>query len=402
MPGNYPLGSPTNFPQGFANGLSVRGMPLLQMQPGVVYWLDNSTVLFPGQHQGSDNNRGTFMDPFATLSGALAATQPNRGDIIFVGAGHAETISSATALNLTKAGVAIIGVGCGNTRPNFTLDTGNTTTVNVLADNISIQNCVFTANFLNIAALFTLGIASVTASIAGTTLTVTVVGSGTLYPGSSISGTGVTAGTVILNQLTGTTGGVGTYTVNNTQTVASTTITATSKNFAVDNCETVDTSATLNFANIVTTSTTSNAHDGLSLTRNKFILTHATSAANIVKMTGTNDRITLSDNLFSTLTTDTGASVVVVSAGKVMTNFYMLRNMILGVNAAATSTGIWITSAQAGSTGYIHDNTGFSLANTTLANSLLVTASTGIRFGTNRYCRAADKSAVTSLPALDT
>jgi microcystin-dependent protein len=64
------------------------------------------------------------------------------------------------------------------------------------------------------------------ALLAGTTLTVTAVGSGTLVVGQTITGTGITANTIIISQLTGTTGGVGTYTVNISQLVASTTITA--------------------------------------------------------------------------------------------------------------------------------------------------------------------------------
>jgi len=68
--------------------------------------------------------------------------------------------------------------------------------------------------------------AVVTGSIATTTLTVTAVTSGTLKPGQPIAGSGVTAGTVIVNQLTGTPGGAGTYTVNISQTAASTTITS--------------------------------------------------------------------------------------------------------------------------------------------------------------------------------
>lgn len=70
---------------------------------------------------------------------------------------------------------------------------------------------------------------SVTGSIAEDILTVTAVGSGTVYPGSTISGTGITTGTKIASQLTGTTGGVGTYllTVSQQQAVASTTISGT-------------------------------------------------------------------------------------------------------------------------------------------------------------------------------
>lgn len=66
--------------------------------------------------------------------------------------------------------------------------------------------------------------ASVTASISGTTMTVTAVGNGALSVGQTLSGSGVTTGTKITGMLTGT-GGTGTYTVSASQTVSSTTIT---------------------------------------------------------------------------------------------------------------------------------------------------------------------------------
>lgn len=67
--------------------------------------------------------------------------------------------------------------------------------------------------------------ASVTASIAGTTMTVSAVGSGAVTVGQTLSGSGVTAGTKVVRQLTGTPGGIGTYEVSASQTVASTTVT---------------------------------------------------------------------------------------------------------------------------------------------------------------------------------
>ena len=63
----------------------------------------------------------------------------------------------------------------------------------------------------------------VTGSISGTTLTVTGVTSGVLAVGDVISGTGVTTNTIIVALGTGT-GGLGTYTVDTSQTVLSTTI----------------------------------------------------------------------------------------------------------------------------------------------------------------------------------
>jgi hypothetical protein len=65
---------------------------------------------------------------------------------------------------------------------------------------------------------------TVTGSIAGTTLTVTAVTSGTLGIGQAVTGTGVTAGTTITGLGTGS-GGTGTYTVSASQTVSSRTLT---------------------------------------------------------------------------------------------------------------------------------------------------------------------------------
>lgn len=144
------------FPGGFAGGVSIRGVPILQTNPGQVFWLSNATTLTTGQRGGSDGNKGTYDSPFGTLVGAFAACTADRGDIIVVKPGHAETVSSATAMALSKAGVAVIGLGLGSKRPTFTLDTANTATIAISADNISFQNCVFIANFLSIAACFTL------------------------------------------------------------------------------------------------------------------------------------------------------------------------------------------------------------------------------------------------------
>lgn len=63
--------------------------------------------------------------------------------------------------------------------------------------------------------------AAATASISGTTMTVSAVASGQLAPGLAVSGTGVTGGTKIVAQLTGTPFGTGTYQVSAAQTVSS-------------------------------------------------------------------------------------------------------------------------------------------------------------------------------------
>jgi hypothetical protein len=149
----------SNYPAGFANGVTVRGMPLMQTHPGKVFWLYNGTTgLLAGQRGGSDGNRGTFDSPFGTLGGALAQCVANRGDIIMVKPGHAETFTNATAASVlwSVAGVAIVGLGAGANRPTFTFTTANTAKITVSANNVSVQNCLFIGNFLSIATCFLL------------------------------------------------------------------------------------------------------------------------------------------------------------------------------------------------------------------------------------------------------
>jgi len=151
----------SNYPNGFASGVTLRGVPIVQTHPGKVFWVSNVTTgLLAGQRGGSDGNKGDFNSPFSTLEYALSQCVADRGDIIFIKPGHAESIASATALNFDIAGVAIVGLGAGSNRPTFTYTTANTATIPVTADNMSIQNCVFVANFLSVASAFTVAAAA--------------------------------------------------------------------------------------------------------------------------------------------------------------------------------------------------------------------------------------------------
>jgi len=83
------------------------------------------------------------------------------------------------------------------------------------------------ANIIEVTA--TAGAGSYTGSISGTTLTITAVASGTLQVGQFINGAGITSGTYITAYGTGS-GGLGTYTVSNSQTISSRTITTNNLN----------------------------------------------------------------------------------------------------------------------------------------------------------------------------
>jgi hypothetical protein len=385
-------GYPTNFPQGFTNGINVRGIPLLQAQPGNVYYLDNAPVLPKYSAAGSNNNRGTYQRPFATLQGALAACLPNNGDIILVGPGHAETISSATAAILACSGVAVIGMGAGNLRPTFTFSTASTANIPVYGANISLQNLLFIGNFLSIASVFTASVSSFTGVIVGTTLATSAV-TGSIYPGATIAGTGVTAGTVILAQLSGTTNGAGTYLVSVNANVASASMTTSPTDFAIDNCEFRDTSSVLGFLSIFTTSATANASDGFQMTRCTWGSLSTVSPTVAIATTVGNDRWVLADNVMNSPITATTQGPILMAAGSAnYTNITIARNRCQRPNTSSSLPCGISTSGTAWS-GHAYDNY-FGAVPT--GTGIWINTGTKLSF-TNNYSQitgAADKSAL--------
>lgn len=93
----------------FADGIIIRGVPLLTLYPGNVYWVDSN---------GGGGSKGTFAHPVATLSAAHDLVTTDNGDIIAIKPGHAETLTAT--LDFSKSGFAIIGLGFGDNRPTFT------------------------------------------------------------------------------------------------------------------------------------------------------------------------------------------------------------------------------------------------------------------------------------------
>lgn len=345
----------TNFPNGFAYGLSLRGLPLFQTNPGQVYWVSNNANLIPGVVGGADGNPGTFQKPFATLQRAIDMCDQGTGDVIMVKPGHAETISNATTLILNKAGIAIIGLGSGTCcRPQFTLDTATTANIPLRAGSVSIQNCLFLNNFADIASVFTGATASVTASIAATTMTVTAVGSGTLYPGANLMGTGVKTGTIIVSQLSGTTGGIGTYQVSLSQTVASTTVTAGTHDFNIENCEFNDLTAVLNALTVVTGNATANSMNGLRFVGNRVKSMGTTAATTAIKLSSNTDRLVITDNFGVSAVLNDTAALLAAGAAQ-LTAFELSRNVWERPNTSSTG-GSFISGTGNAWTGIAQNN----------------------------------------------
>lgn len=110
-------------------------------QAGNQYFVDS------GATGASDNNDGlSWGSALATLDAAIAKCTANNGDIIWVAPGHSESYTTTgTKLTVDVAGVTIIGLGTGASRPTFTF--GHTgATFAISAASAYLQNLLLVTN----------------------------------------------------------------------------------------------------------------------------------------------------------------------------------------------------------------------------------------------------------------
>ena len=126
----------TNYPNGFPNGVTIRGVPILNSYAGDVFYVDSGT--------GSDGNQGTYQSPFATVDYCIGRTTASNGDMCVVFPGHSETFTAADGFDVDVAGVAIVGLGVGANMPTFNF-TDTDATVAIGAANVTLYNLRFVA-----------------------------------------------------------------------------------------------------------------------------------------------------------------------------------------------------------------------------------------------------------------
>lgn len=140
--------------------------------------------------------------------GAMLVSQYNEDDVAaYLRGGDVSDLTTAELQALSGAfSVTIDGVA-----QSATINLSTATSFSVAAGLIAAALDIVGQN-----------VGAITGSISGTTLTVTDLDDGVLLAANQVlDGSGVTAGTYILNQIAGTPGGIGTYTVTPTQTAAS-------------------------------------------------------------------------------------------------------------------------------------------------------------------------------------
>jgi hypothetical protein len=123
----------------YPNGLSSMGSPV---QGGT--YLTTGSVFFVDSNKGSNDYPGKNPEkPFATVDHAVTHCTSGKMDTIFVAPNHAETISSSTEMRISVDGICVIGLGRGENRPTFTLDTTASSKCDITGHSVYMENLLF-------------------------------------------------------------------------------------------------------------------------------------------------------------------------------------------------------------------------------------------------------------------
>jgi hypothetical protein len=108
--------------------------------PGDVFFVDSAAT-----NAGDTTSHGRSPDkPFATLAYAFSSDLVDSGDVVYVMPGHAETVNAAGDITMDIAGVTVVGLGRGSSRPTFTYATDTAATWLITAANVSVRNVLIT------------------------------------------------------------------------------------------------------------------------------------------------------------------------------------------------------------------------------------------------------------------
>lgn len=102
---------------------------------GSIFFVDDSGTDAAGNGRNPDS-------PVATIDYAISLCTAGAGDVIYVMPGHAESV--AASITVDVAGVSIIGLGHGHSRPTITT-TAATDCITVTAADCRIENLIFAA-----------------------------------------------------------------------------------------------------------------------------------------------------------------------------------------------------------------------------------------------------------------
>ncbi|MCK5603457.1 hypothetical protein KAR91_16350 [Candidatus Pacearchaeota archaeon] len=169
--------------------------------------------------------------------------------------------------------------------------------------------------------------------------------------------------------------------------VASAFTVSSAEGFSLQGGKFEDTSAILNFLSIVTTTTTDNDADGLSVLDNSFYGLNTTPLAFISILGDIKDLTAEGNFVDSAATADVGHFITFAAKDGVGTR--LVNNELIVVGATDAAVGIFLTGSGTAHTGIVRDNYVASLDTT---SELIATAGTGLKYFNNYYTGVADKS----------
>lgn len=146
----------TVIPPGAPNDRSVlQGLYLFPGIVGNVYYVSSVT--------GSSTGPGwSPANAYATIDQAISACTANNGDVVLVLPNHSETITTAGAIAQDVEGVAVIGLGEGNSRPLVNFGTNATATWAISAASCSVRNIRVKATVDELVSMFVVSAEGVT------------------------------------------------------------------------------------------------------------------------------------------------------------------------------------------------------------------------------------------------
>lgn len=98
-------------------------------------WLGDFLNLFPPDADG-------VARVHTTIGAALTACVAGRGDVVLVLPGYTQDITAAAGIAFSKAGVSVIGLGAGTSRPTINFTTSTAADIDIDAANITIENFI--------------------------------------------------------------------------------------------------------------------------------------------------------------------------------------------------------------------------------------------------------------------
>lgn len=134
----------TKFPAGVSSyGVPLLGGSSLPTTTGNYFFVDS------GAGGTSAGRAADPSNPANTADAAYNLVTASNGDVVVVMPGHSEVIGAA-GLAMDTAGVTVVGLGVGHTRPQFNYD-ANTGTVTITASNQRLSGIVFDASVAAVA-----------------------------------------------------------------------------------------------------------------------------------------------------------------------------------------------------------------------------------------------------------